>query len=164
LYNGCTKRKQVRNEAYEIQIPKGTKTGDEVKASGESTSNEIIFVISEQPHNSYTRDGNNLKYTAVVYPHEWLLGCSIVIPLLDNKTKRVQYRGVLSGRITERGLGMINSNGRKGDLIITASFVPPQLLATTMSIGKLIFGLWLMTIVWSNPSLLLLILFLRQMF
>jgi len=164
LYNGATKKRQVRNDTYEIQVPKGSKHGEEVQAKGTTSSQEITFIISEQPHDSYTRDGNNLKYTAVVHPYEWLLGCSINIPLIDNTQKRIQYKGILSGRILEKGLGMMSTDGRRGDLVITASFLDPKHLATAMSIGKMLFSLWLITLIWSNPSILLLIVFLRKLF
>lgn len=165
LYTGTKKRRQVQASAYEVEVPAGTKAGDILNC--DSNSN-LTFQIQELPHDNYARDGNNLVYTAVVYPHELLLGTTLTIRLPDAKQKSVVFEGIMAGirSITLRGLGMpdADANGRRGDLVIVPSLVTPRVRSTVLSVVKGIFMLWLMTLVYSNPSLFFLLLCFRQFF
>merc|ERR1711915_913385 len=117
-------------------------------------SDHLQFIVLEQEHASYTREADNLKYTAVVNPRQFLLGCELEVPLLDERKKKVAYGGILGyGRIICRGLGMPSAEreGRRGDLIISASLLPPEALKTGKSILKMIVAFFVVMLVYNNP-------------
>eukprot|EP00397_Hematodinium_sp_SG-2012_P018856 GEMP01019340.1.p1 GENE.GEMP01019340.1~~GEMP01019340.1.p1 ORF type:complete len:338 (+),score=41.27 GEMP01019340.1:23-1036(+) len=162
LYSGTTKQKRVNRSVFEVKVPAGSKEGDKIDAED---STEVTFVVEEIPHANYARVGNNLQYTAVLYPHEWLLGGTISVPLLDDRTKRIAYPGVLSGSsMVIKGLGMPSlSGGPRGDLIVSTALLNPKTMSSVWQVCKVLFMLWLFSCVYANPSLLFLLLFLRQL-
>lgn len=140
LYNGTTKKMKVKRASttlnrdpeavLEIEVKPGWKAGTKVTFSGEGDelgnsgkAQDIVFVIREKKHATFTREGSNLLHHACIPLVDALTGFKIDVPSLDNRILRVNVRDVVTPSYTKvvRGEGMPSSKavGQKGDLIIT---------------------------------------------
>lgn len=118
---------QVQKD-YELDIKPGYKAGVKIRYRGEGDehpgrpASDLVFVLEEQPHSLFKRNGDDLHYDATISLRQALLGCALTIPLLDGRNRRVEIRNVVSPEYVERlpGEGMPHSKNpeRKGDLLI----------------------------------------------
>eukprot|EP00808_Paulinella_micropora_P023013 g67972.t1 len=106
VYNGIKKRIQIKrkrvnqanNQVFEqtkiieMIIPRGCEFGSKITFRGEGDelpgqlAGDITFVICEQPHTTFQRDGKNLIYTHMCSVKEALLGPVFCIQGLDGKS------------------------------------------------------------------------------
>ncbi len=160
LFKGGKKR--VNNE--EIEIVKGMKDGDRIK--GQMTE----YVIQQVPHDSFTRKGDHLEYTAVVSFAEWMLTgkTNHRMTHLDGSTISVNLRPftqtLLAASAIVKGKGMPVTGTLCGDLFVFSSFLTKADRESGKALLKA-FGTVLMfiMIMW-NPSLLFLFLLLKPLF
>ncbi|KAG1444993.1 hypothetical protein G6F56_010073 [Rhizopus delemar] len=142
LYKAVTKKLKVTRKISDgsgklvqtdklltITVKPEWKSGTKIRFPGEGdelengTTQDIEFVLVEQPHSVYKREGDHLKMTLNLTLLEALTGFQKSIKTLDDRTlsinnsKSVVQSGQES-RVT--GEGMPNSKtGKKGDLIIS---------------------------------------------
>ena len=122
LYYGTTKklkitRKRIRNgmlqnEAKEIKIDvvAGWKEGTKITFTGEGdetpsqSPGDIIFVIKEKPHPSFTRDGDNLIYTKKIALTDALLGSAYTIQGIDDELIKIDHQNQVVSPSTRKVL------------------------------------------------------------
>uniref|UniRef100_A0A7S1WB97 J domain-containing protein n=1 Tax=Alexandrium catenella TaxID=2925 RepID=A0A7S1WB97_ALECA len=147
LYNGVTKKMKVKRisvslqrdpeAVLEIKIKAGWKAGTKVTFGGEGDeignsgkAQDVVFVIREKKHATFTREGSNLLHHARIPLVDALTGFKIDVPTLDNRILRVNVRDVVTPSYTKivQGEGMPSSKtpGTKGDLIITFDVQYPR--------------------------------------
>jgi len=124
---------------FELAIQPGYKAGVKIRFRGEGDEHpgrptgDLVFVLEEQPHSLFKRDGDDLHYDATLTLRQALLGCALTIPLLDGRSRRVEIRNVVSPDYVEQipGEGMPQSKNpaRKGDLLIHFHVQFPQSLS-----------------------------------
>ena len=116
-----------RRETVRVNIPAGVEDGMQITVRGEGNSaprggvnGDLLVVVSEKPHNSLKREGNNLFYTRVISVTDAILGTSIDIPAIGGVKKLKLDPGTQSGtvvRLRGSGLPSVNSYGT-GDLYV----------------------------------------------
>lgn len=140
LYNGARKKMKVKRSSQtlqrsaetvlEVDVKRGWKAGTKVTFPGEGDeigssgrAQDVVFVIREKRHATFTREGCNLLHCARVPLVDALTGFKIDVPTLDNRILRVNVRDIVGPAYAKvvKGEGMPSSKcpGSKGDLIIT---------------------------------------------
>jgi len=97
----CKGKKVVPEEkTLEIVIEKGMKNGYPIKFEGESDEKpgmlpgDIIFIIQEQPHSIFKREGENLFINKKINLSESLTGFAFKIQTLDNRTILIKTKKI----------------------------------------------------------------------
>ena len=148
LSRGCTKKMKIAAKVFDndfciirtdekivkMSVPAGSKDGTKiiVPSAGDKKPGvipgDVIFVIRERPHPSFTRDDeNNLIYKVEITLREALTGCTINIPLLNGESLALSTQDVVRHGTKERiaGKGMPRGGGSNGDLLVEFSVIFP---------------------------------------
>mmetsp|Transcript_32739 Transcript_32739/g.58646 ORF Transcript_32739/g.58646 Transcript_32739/m.58646 type:complete len:347 (-) Transcript_32739:688-1728(-) len=151
LYTGRTRKMKITRTLYDpsgsnmrveeiLQIDvkpgwkKGTKItfpekGDETPGK---TASDVVFIVTEKPHQYFTREGHNLIYRHRLSLADALCGATLELKHLDGRTVRLVFENPISpGYIhSARGEGMPMSKqpGQKGDLLIKFDVSFPRTL------------------------------------
>lgn len=153
LYNGCSKRLKVTRKRLnedgrttrmdekilEINVKPGWKKGTTITFPNEGDEApgvvpaDLAFVIGEKSHARFSREGNNLVYTARITLAQALTDCTITVRTLDNRTLSIPCNEIIKPGYTKavRGEGMPISKapGTNGDLLIKFDIVFPDYLS-----------------------------------
>eukprot|EP00005_Dracoamoeba_jomungandri_P005278 CAMPEP_0174250348 /NCGR_PEP_ID=MMETSP0439-20130205/546_1 /TAXON_ID=0 /ORGANISM="Stereomyxa ramosa, Strain Chinc5" /LENGTH=343 /DNA_ID=CAMNT_0015330385 /DNA_START=23 /DNA_END=1054 /DNA_ORIENTATION=+ len=152
LAKGVTKkmkvtRKEVVNgqlvpkeKVLEINVKPGWKAGTKITFEREGDQSldgteaaDIIFVLDEKPHPTFTREGVNLIYNHNITLTQALCGTNFSIKGLDDRVIPVQVDEVISPGYKKyiRGQGMPDQKNpnRRGDIIVNFNIVFPQRLS-----------------------------------
>ncbi|CDJ66844.1 heat shock protein 40, putative [Eimeria necatrix] len=152
LYTGTTKKMKIGRTRFHngrpvkednvvtVDVKAGWKEGTKITFSGEGgqeTPNgppgDLIFVVKCKPHSRFTRDGSHLIYKVPVPLLKALVGFTVPVTTLDNRTLHVKidqvvnpkYRKVVPGE----GMPISKKPGEKGDLIIEFDIIFPRTLS-----------------------------------
>lgn len=150
LYNGATKKMKVKRMSstiardaeavLEVEVKPGWKAGTKVTYAGEGDeigssgkAQDVVFVIREKRHATFTREGSNLLHHRKIPLVDALTGFKVDVPMLDKKERilRVNVSDMVSPNFAKvvKGEGMPSSKAdNKGDLIITFDIVYPSSL------------------------------------
>lgn len=129
--------KQIE-ETVTIKIPAGVVDGMQLKMSGKGNeapgngiSGDLLVLIEEIPHESLTREGDNIHYDLYISLSDAVLGSSQEIDTVDGKLRIKVDAGVQSGKTLRlRGKGIPNINGYgKGDLLVHVNIWTPQTIS-----------------------------------
>ena len=143
----CRGKGKVRaRKTYSIEVPKGIKTGEQIRMSGKGEAGTnggpngdlyIEFVVSEHP--LFKREGDDLNIEVPVTLTDLVLGATKEIKVIDGSIDLKIPSASQSGDILRvRNKGMTNARtGRVGDLYITLKLVLPTKLNRTQ---KELFG------------------------
>lgn len=138
----CKKCKGVRTieetKALEIYIPRGSMQGERIVLEGEADQfpdqvpGDIVFTLVEEPHDIFSRDGNDLLAELKVSLSEALTGFSrVVVKHLDGRGILINHpRGKIlhpTEVIKVAGEGMPMKRGDlKGDLYLSVKIEFPE--------------------------------------
>lgn len=152
LYGGCRKRLKVTKrvvradgsadrleKVLEVDIKAGYKAGTKIRYRGAGSEKpgykpaDVVFVVKEKKHGVFSRDGDNLHYTAKISLADALGGGShVVIPTLDGRNIRLECSDIVkpgSTRvISSAGMPISKRPGDYGDLIVTFEVLFPSFL------------------------------------
>jgi DnaJ family protein A protein 2 len=132
------KRTVEETKALEIYIPRGSMQGERITLEGEAdqfpdqTPGDIVFTLTEEPHDKFTRIGNDLSVELNVTLAEALAGFSrIVLTHLDGRGIHIsRERGHIlrpGDSLKVPGEGMPMKRGdMKGDLYLIAKIEFPE--------------------------------------
>lgn len=150
LATGCVKKRKItrrvadagapggtraESETLEINVQPGWKAGTRVTFTGRGDAlpgrpaQDIVFVISQTPHQHLVREGDDLLCRVRVPLATALCEGSIDIPALDaGRTLRVPLKEVVTPgyRRVVKNEGMPYKAGGKGDMIIELDVVFPK--------------------------------------
>eukprot|EP00931_Biecheleriopsis_adriatica_P070725 TRINITY_DN4450_c1_g1_i1.p1 TRINITY_DN4450_c1_g1~~TRINITY_DN4450_c1_g1_i1.p1 ORF type:complete len:382 (+),score=106.08 TRINITY_DN4450_c1_g1_i1:73-1146(+) len=152
LYNGATKKMKVKRNSttlsrdpqavLEVTVKPGWKAGTKVTFNGEGDeigstgkAQDIVFVIREKKHATFTREGSNLLTNRQIPLVDALTGFKVDVLMLDSTERilRVNVKDMVTPTYSKvvKGEGMPSSKspGVKGDLIITFDIVYPRSLS-----------------------------------
>ena len=111
----------------DINIPKGTFEGAQyiINEQGnaplhnEGVYGDLVIVISEEPHETFIRDGANLIVEIEIPVIDAILGCVTEVPTLDGKILSTKIKnGIDDGeRVRFKEKGLPTPNGQIGDMI-----------------------------------------------
>ncbi|KAK5664350.1 hypothetical protein OQA88_573 [Cercophora sp. LCS_1] len=132
------KRTVKEHKALELYIPRGSMQGDRIVLEGEAdqipdtTPGDLIFHIVEEPHDVFTRIGNDLSADLSITLAEALCGFSrVVIKHLDGRGIHIEHpRGKVlrpNEVLKIHGEGMPKKRGEtKGDLYLVIKIEFPE--------------------------------------
>lgn len=139
LYSGATKKfaverklpgNRTEKKQFEVQVLPGWKRGTKVTYPDDggviagfpdpSALADLVFVLDEKPHPTFTREGNDLKMKHVLSLNDALLGTRVNIKTLDGRTLPLDVPAVVQPgkKLRIKGEGMPVRKGGKGDLYV----------------------------------------------
>lgn len=145
VYHGCHKKMRITRKRanpndsstklVEFNVRPGWQTGIKITFAGEgdelfgASPVDIIFVFWIRPHQTFRREGSNLRHTARITLVEALCGTSVTLKGLDGNPIHVDIPDVITPGRTLRvaGRGMPSQKtGQIGDLIIDFDIAFPK--------------------------------------
>ncbi|XP_076018182.1 dnaJ homolog subfamily B member 5 [Genypterus blacodes] len=155
VLHGCTKHVKItrsrvnpdgrslrsEDKVLNVVVNKGWKAGTKITfpREGDETPNntpaDITFVLRDDEHPKYKRDGANIVYTAKITLKEALCGCTVNVPTLDNRMMPLPCSDVIKPgalrRLRGEGLPLAKSPSQRGDLVVEFQVlfpdrIPPQ--------------------------------------
>ncbi len=135
---GCSGEGRVEtSEVVEIPIPAGISEGMQLTMRGKGhagrrggSAGDLQILVEETPHESFSRDGDNVVYELFISFPDAALGRSVEVPTLGGKTRFKVSPGTQSGkvfRLKGKGLPNINGYGSGDQLIQVMVWVPKNL-------------------------------------
>jgi curved DNA-binding protein len=121
---------------YTVTIPPGVVDGQRIRLSGEGSrglgggpAGDLYLVVRILPHERYRLVGRDIVVKLPVSPWEAALGATVPVTTPGREVKVTVPPGSSTGRrLRQRGEGMPNRRGARGDLIAeVAVMVPPRL-------------------------------------
>jgi molecular chaperone DnaJ len=126
------------DETVSIKIPAGVVDGMQLKVTGKGNdapgngiAGDLLVAIEELPHDSLSREGDNLHYDLYVSFSDAALGSSKEIDTVTGKVRIKVDPGVQSGkilRLRSKGIPSINGYGT-GDLLVHVNVLTPKTLS-----------------------------------
>lgn len=156
VMQGCTKHVKItrgrlhpdgrgglrsEEKVLNVVVKKGWKAGTKITFPREgdetpnSTAADVTFVLRDQEHAHYKRDGSNIVFTAKITLKEALCGCTVNVPTLDNRMMPLPCTDVIKPgavrRLRGEGLPLPKSPSQRGDLVVEFQVlfpdrIPPQ--------------------------------------
>jgi len=121
---------RVRKEkSLIVNIPEGVEDGTRIRLSGEGevglrggVAGDLYIFITVQPHTFFTRDGNDIHCKVPIKMTTAVIGGEIEIPVLDGTRAKVNIPAGSQTdskfRLREKGMTVMRSGGRRGDMYI----------------------------------------------
>lgn len=151
LYNGCTKRLNITRKRFTpegalqdetkqlvVNIKAGWKKGTKITFTNEGDESvgalapDVVFVITEKAHAHFTRDGNNLVFTARISLADALSDCSLQVPALDGRLLSLPCPEVVSPYyeklVPGEGMPLSKRPTQRGDMLIRFHIAFPRYL------------------------------------
>jgi molecular chaperone DnaJ len=128
----------VTDKTYQVDVPAGVDTGSTLRLTGRGAvgprgggAGDLYVHLRVAPHETFTRDGNDLVSEVVISYPQACLGTSLEIETLDGTETLVVPPGTPSGRVfTLRGRGVPRLQGRgRGDLRLAVAVDVPTSLS-----------------------------------
>jgi DnaJ homolog subfamily B member 4 len=130
---------RTETDVLVIDVKPGWKKGTKITFQEKGDENpgriaaDIVFVIDEKPHATYTREGNDLVVTRRLPLRESLTGVTVELATLDGRALRVQVDEVIPPRsmkvVRGEGMPVTKTPGTKGDLRIRFEVAFPRELS-----------------------------------
>ena len=127
----------LKEETVMIPIPAGVVDEMQLKVSGKGNeapgngiNGDLLVIISELPHKTLQREGDNLHHELYVSMPDAILGSTKEIETVSGKVRIKIESGMQSGKILRlRGKGIPNINGYgSGDLLVHVNVWTPKTL------------------------------------
>jgi len=156
-YNGGGKEIQLNTQHgpknIKINIPAGVENGMRLKVSGQGDSGipglppgDLYLHVNIVPHATFQRDGQHLRMRTRIDAIEAMLGTEKTIKAIDGTEIIVKVpSGVQVGnslRVQGKGMPIVNSNGKFGDLYVEVHIDIPRLDKNQMDILRQIKKTW----------------------
>lgn len=119
-----------------VSIPAGIDHGERIALRGQGNdgrnggpAGDLIITVGVRDHSFFERDGYNVYCEVPLTVAEATLGAEIDVPTLEGNVKYTIPEGTQPGtRFTLKGKGIpfVNGNGRRGDLIFSATVEIPK--------------------------------------
>lgn len=151
LYKGCAKNMKVTHCVYEenskttkkevkvfnVQIKPGWRDGTRIvfekqchRGDPSEEKSDVVFVVSEKPHPTFSRSGNDLFHVHTVKLADALCGTTITLDTLDgrristpiNTVVHPEYRKVVKGE----GMRVPGIEEKRGDLLMQFNIIFPR--------------------------------------
>jgi len=155
LYTGCTKKRKITRKLFNpdhktqreesqtltIDVKPGWKSGTKITFSeaGDQEDpslrpSDVVFVVTEKPHNSFVREGNDLIYEVTLPLSAALGGVKMTIPHVSGREVTVTTEGevVYPGkekRIAGLGMPISKAPGSFGDMVVRFNVCFPSSLS-----------------------------------
>lgn len=146
LATGTTKKMKIKRKGsagqeekvLNISVKPGWKAGTKITFANEGdvqpdgSFQDVVFKIEEKPHETFTRNGNDLEQTLTLTLKEALLGYSKIVSTIDGRKIKIEsVRPSSPGqevRYPSHGMPLSKQPGQKGDLVIKIAVKFPATL------------------------------------
>jgi molecular chaperone DnaJ len=129
-----------KEKTLSVKIPAGVEEGNRIRLAGEGEagqrggpSGDLYVYISIRKHQIFTRKENDIYFEIPLKFTIAALGGAIEIPTIDGtKAKLTIPEGTQNGdqfRLKSKGMTVINSGGRKGDMYVKVNIETPVKLS-----------------------------------
>lgn len=158
LYKGTTKKMKISREIADasgktlpveeiltIDIKPGWKKGTKITfpEKGNEQPNiipaDLVFIIDEKPHSTYTREGNDLVVTQKISLAEALTGYTVHLTTLDGRSLSIPINNVIHPNYEEvvpmEGMPIPKEPSKKGNLRIKFNIQFPRRLTAEQKSG-----------------------------
>ncbi len=135
-YAGATRTLIKGGRRLTGKIPRGARTGTKVRIKGEGgpgqTPGDLFLVVSVQPDERFTRDGDDLRVDVPVDLYTTVLGGEVRVPTLSGDVVLTIPPETQSGktfRLSGRGMPKLRTPDTHGDLLARISVRVPTHLS-----------------------------------
>jgi molecular chaperone DnaJ len=139
--SNCRGEGRVPGETtIKVNVPAGVSDGNYIPLQGQGNAGQrggpagdLIVLIEEQPHQYFSRSGDDIIYDLNISFPMAALGGEIEIPTLTGKAKLTIDAGTPAGRMLrmrDRGIPHLNGYGRGDQLVRINIWVPAKLTPT----------------------------------
>ncbi|KAF8031179.1 hypothetical protein BT93_D0398 [Corymbia citriodora subsp. variegata] len=158
LYRGTTKKMKISREIADvsgktfpvdeiltIEIKPGWKKGTKITFPEKGNEQpgmiaaDLVFVIDEKPHSTFTRDGNDLVVTQKISLAEALTGYTVQLTTLDGRNLTIPINSVIHPSYEEvvprEGMPIPKEPSRRGNLRIKFNIKFPARLTAEQKAG-----------------------------
>jgi curved DNA-binding protein len=136
-FAGTTRVLQRDGQRLEVKIPAGARTGTKVRLAGQGATGiggqagDLYLVVKVLPHETFERDGDDLRCELLVDLYTAVLGGEAVVRTLGGDVKLKIPPETQSGRIIRlagQGMPKLRDSQTRGDLKVTVRVMIPQRL------------------------------------
>ena len=137
-YHGTARRIARENgEQFTAKIPKGAKTGTKVRLRGKGEvgpagPGDLYLVVNVINHDSFARDGDNLKVNVPVYVTTAVLGGKVKVPTFGGPVNLKIPAGTQGGRtfrLSGKGMPRLREEDQFGDLLAKVLIRVPETIS-----------------------------------
>lgn len=118
-----------KDKNLSVKIPAGIEDGNRIRLSGEGEAGsrggpagDLYVYVTVRKHEHFSRKGNDIYFDLPIRFTTAALGGSIEVPTIDGSRAKLQIpAGSQNGdllRLKSKGMSVINSGGRRGDMYI----------------------------------------------
>lgn len=136
----CNGEGRVHGEStIKVNVPPGVSEGNYIPLQGQGNAGrrggppgDLVVEIEEEPHEYFTRNGDDIIYDLLISFPTAALGGEVEIPTLAAKAKLTIEPGTPAGRMLrmrDRGIPHLNNHGRGDQLVRVNIWVPQRLNA-----------------------------------
>jgi len=129
-----------KEKTLQVKIPAGVEEGNRIRLSGEGEAGsrggqagDLYVYISIRKHQFFTRKGDDVHFEIPLKFTTAALGGAIEIPTIDGAKANLKIpEGAQSGdvfRLKSKGMSVINSGGRRGDMYVKINIETPVKLS-----------------------------------
>lgn len=137
-YHGTTRILTKDGRNYEVNIPRGVKTGSKVRVRGQGARDrsgqmgDLYLTIRVMPNSGYERQDNDLHRELRVDAFTAMLGGEVKVDTLAGEVMVKVPAGTSSGksiRLRGKGMPLLNAKGEFGDLYLRVMVSVPKRLS-----------------------------------
>lgn len=145
-----------KDKTLSVKIPAGVEEGNRIRLSGEGEAGQrggpagdLYVYISIKKHQFFTRKGDDIHFEIPLKFTTAALGGSVEIPTIDGTKANLKIpEGAQNHdqfRLKSKGMSVINSGGRRGDMFVKINIETPVKLSSEerellMKLDKLMAG------------------------
>lgn len=129
-----------KGKTLSVKIPAGVEDGNRIRLSGEgeagqrgAKAGDLYVYISIRKHQFFSRKGDNIHFEVPIRFTTAALGGAVEIPTIDGAKAKLQIpEGSQNGdslRLKTKGMSVINSGGRRGDMYVSLNIETPVKLS-----------------------------------
>ena len=127
--------RQTSTETVEVRLPAGVQNGDRLRVAGKGNvgsrggpSGDLYITVRVEPHEFFTREGDDIHIKVPVTVWEAALGTKIEVPTIDGRALLKIPQGTHNGqkfRLREKGV-FNQRKDKRGDQIIEVEVQAPK--------------------------------------
>ena len=127
-------------KSLDVTIPAGAENGQTLRLKGQGAAGssggppgDLFIEIRVEPHQHFTRRGDDILLDLPISLSEAILGATITVPTIDGKVSVKIAKGSSSGKVLRiRGKGVAGAKGR-GHQLVTLQIMLPDPIDTELS-------------------------------
>jgi molecular chaperone DnaJ len=130
-----------KEKTLSVKIPAGIEEGNRIRLTGEGeagarggTAGDLYVYVSIRKHQFFVRNGDDVHFEMPIKFTLAALGGSVEIPIIDGTKAKLQIpEGAQNNdqfRLKSKGMSVVNSGGRRGDMYVKINIETPVKLST----------------------------------